>query len=152
MLHLLETSGAQIAVNDNSAGGTAARIAYTSDTDKSVIVLVRSKIENSAGTTVHEERRTLEEWRRFRRLAQQLTSLLAGNQLRTTQQPNGATGIQRLYVLKPDNLGIDLRVSGGGPGGAAAAYIPQDLGQRTVSKGWLAATMKALHDSFTTTS
>ncbi len=136
VLHLLETGGAQIAVDDNSGGGTAARIVYTSDTDKSVIVLVRSKIQNSAGTT--DLMKNGELWKSgvaFAGWHNSYTSLLAGNQLRTTQQPNGATGIQRLYVLKPDNLGIDLRVSGGGPGGAAAAYIPQDLEQRTVVVG-----------------
>ena len=133
VLHLLDFNGPQIAVNDNGGGGAAARIVYRSDADKTVVVVVRSKSQASAGTA--DLLKNDEVWKTgltFAGWHNSYPSLSAGEHLRTTQLPNGATGAHRLYILKADGLGIDLRVSGGGPGGAAATYLQADYTQRTV--------------------
>ncbi|CAN5552993.1 hypothetical protein BH23CHL2_BH23CHL2_01190 [soil metagenome] len=136
VLHLLETNGQQLAVNDNGAGGTAARIVYHSDADKTVIVLVRSKSQNSAGAA--DLLKNGEVWKsgvKFAGWHNSYANLPNGEHLRTVQQPGGSTATHRIYILKPDKLGIELRVSGGGPGGAAAAYLHADYVQRTVIVG-----------------
>lgn len=136
VLHLLDANGAEIAVDDNSAGGVNARIVYQPDTDKNVIVLIRSKSQSAGGTA--DLLLNGEPWKSavaFAGWHNSYPALAAGEHLRTTQLPNGATGTHRLYILKPDGLGIARRVSGGGPGGAAALYVDADYAQRTVITG-----------------
>ena len=136
VIHLLETSGAEIAVDDNSAGGVAARVSYRSDVDKSVIVLVRSRNPNSNGTA--DLMKNGELWKTgvsFAGWHNSYADLPAGDHLRTVHTPGGSNGGHRLYILRADGLGIETRIVGGGPDGAAALYLHSGLGKRTVIVG-----------------
>jgi hypothetical protein len=52
--------------------------------------------------------------------------------LETVALPNGATGRHRLHVLRPDGIGIERTVMGGGIAGGARMRVPSDLGDRQV--------------------
>ncbi len=136
VLHVLEFNGGELAVDDNGAGGTAARVTYHSDTEQTVIVVARSKSPGADGTA--DLLKNGESWRsgvEFAGWHGTYDGLLAGESLHTVQIPNGSTGYHRIYVLKPDGVGIEMRGSGGGPAGAAIAYLSTDLGQRGVIVG-----------------
>jgi hypothetical protein len=137
VLHLIEAQGGkEIAVDDNSAGGTSPRVVYRPNEDKSVIVILRSRNPDGAGTA--DLLNNGEAWKTgvpFAGWHNSYSGLLTGEQLRTVQQPNGSSGYHRIYVLKADGLGLEKRASGGSAAGATGVHIDSDFGQRTVIVG-----------------
>ena len=137
VLHLLDFDGIELAVDDNAAGGTAAKVTYVADEPKTVIVMTRSKDQGTAGTT--DLLKNGQPWKSgvtFAGWFGTYDGLVAGENLHTVQIPNGSTGSHRIYILEPDGLGLARRAPcGGAPSGATAIHLPSNLGQRTVIVG-----------------
>ncbi len=107
VLHLLDFDGTKFAVDDNAAGGTAAKVTYVADEPKTVIVMTRSKDQGTAGTA--DLLKNGQPWKSgvtFAGWFGTYDGLVAGENLHTVQIPNGSTGSHRIYILEPDGLGL----------------------------------------------
>ena len=112
VLHLLDASGKELAVDDNGGSGSAARLAFKAPTDGWYRVVCRSRSPSSAGTANLWRNGVV--WRSavsFGGWQADLTSLHA-IPLQTVRLPHGGGPVHELYVLKSDGLGIELRAVG----------------------------------------
>jgi hypothetical protein len=130
VLHLVDRRGRQVAI----AYGT--RLTYRAPVKDTYWLVVRARSNTSAGTA--DILRNGASWRTGVRFAG--TDLLLGDLrrselLETVRLPGGAAPTHSLYVLKPDGLGIERRVVGGGVAGAARFGITTETGTRHVVLG-----------------
>jgi hypothetical protein len=133
VLHLLTSAGTQVAVDDNSAGGTRARLSYTASASATYRLVVRAKNSVTSGTCDLRRNGALYlTGVAFGGLPFSLSSLRASEAIETVRLPNGAGETHILYVLKTDGLGMAVRKEGGGTGGAAYYKPSTTLGTRTV--------------------
>ncbi len=136
VLHLLDARGRQVAVDDNGAGGKAARLRFRAPSASTYRLVVRATSNATGGRA--DLLRNGVRWRagvRFGGWQLTLPGLRAGETLETARLPNGAGPTHSLYLLATDGLGIDRRVLGGGVGGAAGLDLTHDLGTRRVVLG-----------------
>jgi len=114
VLHiLLSSTGREVAVDDNSAGGKAARIAFTPPVAGRYQVVVRARSQGTVGTCdILRNGAVLQRGAAFGGWQMELPNLRALEEVETIRLPGGAGPIHSLYVLKPGGLGIDLSVAG----------------------------------------
>ncbi|CAA9295464.1 MAG: hypothetical protein AVDCRST_MAG93-4221 [uncultured Chloroflexia bacterium] len=131
VLHLLTTRGVQLAVDDNSGGGTNARLSYRPSVTMTVIVALRARTTGTAGTANLLINGAM--WRpavRFGGWQLQVQNLRANETIGTIRLPNGAGPSHIMYVLKADGLGVERWQSGGGVAGATSYRPTVALGTR----------------------
>ena len=136
VLHLLDARGHQVAVDDNGAGGKAARLRYRAPTAATYRLVVRAASNATGGTADLLENGV--RWRtgvRFGGWQLTLPALRAGETLESARLPNGAAPTHSLYLLAADGVGIEQRVLGGGVAGAAEFDLTHDVGTRRVVLG-----------------
>ncbi|MGH3737336.1 MAG: hypothetical protein ACRDT6_17235 [Micromonosporaceae bacterium] len=136
VLHLLAPTGAQVAMDDNSGPGYAARLSFVASRSGTYTVVVRSRTTTSTGTT--QLYRNGAAWQSnvpFGGWSLTLRALRNNERIDTVKLAGGATVNHSLYILKPDGLGIERRTVGGGTGGAAALTWGGDSGDRRVLVG-----------------
>ena len=130
VLHLVDRPGRQVAI----AYGT--RLDYRAPAKDTYWLVVRARSNTSAGTA--DILRNGTSWRtgvRFAGTELLLAGLRRSELLETVRLPGVAAPTHALYVLKPDGLGIERRIVGGGVAGAARFGITTEIGTRHVVLG-----------------
>jgi Metallo-peptidase family M12B Reprolysin-like len=136
VLNILASNGIHLAVDNNGAGGTAARLRFHAPLRGFYILVVRARSPGRTGTTtLLKNGEVFLRNVRFGGWQVGMSNLRAGEQLETTRLPNGAGGSQILYVLGRNGLTISKRAFGGGAGGGAKLRLAAALGSRTVVVG-----------------
>jgi hypothetical protein len=137
VLHLMDPKGTQVAVDDNGAGGSAARLTYVPPVSGSYLLILRARSSASGGTTDITKDGAL--WRTgvpFSGRQVWMSGLRSGEVLGTVRLPNGGGPTHLMYVLATDGLGIASRVSTGGTSGAVARTVTASIvGSRYVLLG-----------------
>ncbi|CAN5516379.1 hypothetical protein BH23CHL2_BH23CHL2_05540 [soil metagenome] len=138
VLHLIDAqTGREVAVDDDSGPGTAAHITLRPDGPQELIVVVRSRMQETAGTA--DLLKNGEVWKTgvpFAGWHTAFEGLEPGEQLRSVHRPGGKGSTHRIYVINQRNdLSITLRAVGGGPNGAAIANLGQDSRMHAVIVG-----------------
>lgn len=132
VLHLLSPGGTEVAVDDNSAGGKAARLTYTSPTGGTYTLVVRSRTQATAGTCNLLKNGVSIGTVPFGGWHVWLPDLRAMEEIETVQQPGGEGGAHWLYIMKSDGLGLERQVVGGGTASGARYVSNVALGSRWV--------------------
>lgn len=130
VLHLIDRSGRQVAV----AYGTP--LAFRAPVKDTYWLVVRARSNTSAGTA--DILRNGASWHTgapFAGTDLLLAGLRRSELLETVRLPGGAAPTHSLYLLKPDGLGVERRIVGGGAAGAARFGITTETGTRHVVLG-----------------
>ena len=135
-LHLVDTSGRQVAMDDNSGPGNAAKLVYRSPKRATHYLVIRAA--TAAGNGRATLQTTYGEGRRSRRPVafvpwqpMTLTGLRTGEKITTVRQP-GSKSAHALYLLSADGRAIERRRVGNAPGGGAELEVEANLGTRQV--------------------
>lgn len=136
VIHLLDRdTGQQLAFGEAGTDGETAHLTY-SGPSTNVILVIRSRIQNAAGTTnLFKNGQLWQQDVEFGGWHLAYAKLPRLEHLQMVHLPNGATGSLLLYVLATNNRDIDFRTKGGVIGGAPDFAIPSNLGRRVVIVG-----------------
>jgi len=133
VLHLFDPHRVEVAVDDNGAGGTGARLTYSPADAGWYMLIVRSRQTGAEGTANLMKDGLL--WHvgvRFGGWQIHLETLRAQEEIRTIRLPGGSNSPD-LYFLKADGLGIEA-LSPSGTAGARLAFSTA-LGSRFIIVG-----------------
>lgn len=129
VLHLLASDDKEVAVDDNSAGGKAARLSYRPDKTGQYTLVVRSRKQKDAGTCdLLMNGALLGKNVPFGGFHVWLPNLRAGEEIETVRRPGGEGGVHWLYILKSNDLSIEKIVVGGGTESGARYTTSTALG------------------------
>jgi len=133
VLHLLDSSGREVAHDDNGGEGRGALLRYRARTDGGYWLVIRARSNTTAGSATIL--RNGGAWRSrvpFAGWDVTLNGLRAGEMVDTVELPNGAGPVDIVYLLGSDGISIERRVVGRSQLGVRYAATSNSESQQVV--------------------
>jgi hypothetical protein len=136
VLHLIDPNGREVAMDDDGAGGNAARLRHKATAGGAHHLIVRAGSPSTAGTaSLVTTRASGESSRPVSFAAWQtitMAGLRAGEKLTTVRLPGATAAGNALLLIAVNGENIERRASGNGTAGGAELVVPSAAGTRRV--------------------